>query len=102
MTEKEDNAGTLPESGQPLPCYLADLLQQLMQVNACRPSEKTPVRQGEGRPAEAALLSWPSRGASSFRPLSVFSPDEAEDPACIPIFWVSKWVDYSDKYGLGR
>lgn len=27
--------------------------------------------------------------------------EEAEDPACIPIFWISKWVDYSDKYGLG-
>ena len=27
--------------------------------------------------------------------------DEAEDPACTPIFWISKWVDYSDKYGLG-
>ena len=27
--------------------------------------------------------------------------DDAEDPACMPIFWVSKWVDYSDKYGLG-
>ncbi len=27
---------------------------------------------------------------------------EAEDPACIPIFWISKWVDYSDKYGLGK
>jgi len=27
--------------------------------------------------------------------------DDAEDPAAIPIFWVSKWVDYSDKYGLG-
>uniref|UniRef100_A0A673KT84 Serine/threonine-protein kinase PLK n=1 Tax=Sinocyclocheilus rhinocerous TaxID=307959 RepID=A0A673KT84_9TELE len=25
----------------------------------------------------------------------------SEDPACIPIFWISKWVDYSDKYGLG-
>lgn len=33
-----------------------------------------------------------------------FSPftEEAEDPACIPIFWISKWVDYSDKYGLGK
>lgn len=30
----------------------------------------------------------------------IFS-DEAEDPAGIPIYWVSKWVDYSDKYGLG-
>lgn len=27
--------------------------------------------------------------------------DEAEDPASLPVFWVSKWVDYSDKYGLG-
>ncbi|KAG7260867.1 hypothetical protein CRUP_012261, partial [Coryphaenoides rupestris] len=27
--------------------------------------------------------------------------EEAEDPACIPIFWISKWVDYCDKYGLG-
>ena len=25
-------------------------------------------------------------------------PEEAEDPASIPIFWVSKWMDYSDKY----
>ena len=28
-------------------------------------------------------------------------PDEAEDPKCAPIVWVSKWVDYSDKYGFG-
>lgn len=28
--------------------------------------------------------------------------EEADDPACIPIFWISKWVDYSDKYGLGK
>lgn len=27
--------------------------------------------------------------------------DDAEDPALVPIYWVSKWVDYSDKYGLG-
>ncbi|KAL3841606.1 hypothetical protein ACJMK2_019723 [Sinanodonta woodiana] len=27
--------------------------------------------------------------------------DDAEDPASVPIYWVSKWVDYSDKYGLG-
>ena len=27
--------------------------------------------------------------------------EECEDPASVPIFWVSKWVDYSDKYGLG-
>ena len=27
--------------------------------------------------------------------------DDAEDPACVPMLWISKWVDYSDKYGLG-
>lgn len=27
--------------------------------------------------------------------------DDAEEPAATPVFWVSKWVDYSDKYGLG-
>ncbi len=27
--------------------------------------------------------------------------DEAEHPASMPVFWISKWVDYSDKYGLG-
>ncbi|XP_051789293.1 serine/threonine-protein kinase PLK1 [Erpetoichthys calabaricus] len=52
--------------------YLAELLAQLNSVNASKPSERVVVRQ-----------------------------EEAEDPACIPIFWISKWVDYSDKYGLG-
>lgn len=27
--------------------------------------------------------------------------DEAEDPAGTPVYWISKWVDYTDKYGLG-
>ncbi|KAJ6653910.1 hypothetical protein lerEdw1_007668 [Lerista edwardsae] len=53
-------------------CHLADLLQQLALVNASNPAERVPVRQ-----------------------------EEAEDPACVPVFWISKWVDYSDKYGLG-
>ena len=26
---------------------------------------------------------------------------EVEDPAAGPVYWISKWVDYSDKYGLG-
>uniref|UniRef100_H3CS56 Serine/threonine-protein kinase PLK n=1 Tax=Tetraodon nigroviridis TaxID=99883 RepID=H3CS56_TETNG len=52
--------------------HLKDLLQQLVGLIAAKPSEKAVVCQ-----------------------------EEAEDPACIPIFWISKWVDYSDKYGLG-
>lgn len=27
--------------------------------------------------------------------------DEYIEPASNPVFWVSKWVDYSDKYGFG-
>lgn len=27
--------------------------------------------------------------------------DEAEHPASMPFFWISKWVDYTDKYGIG-
>ncbi|XP_030636675.1 serine/threonine-protein kinase PLK1 isoform X2 [Chanos chanos] len=62
-----------PQDGaEPADTHLHDLLQQLSMVNAAKPSERVVVRQ-----------------------------EEAEDPACIPIFWISKWVDYSDKYGLG-
>lgn len=57
---------------EPADCHLKDMLQQLKSIIAAKPSEKALIRQ-----------------------------EEAEDPACIPIFWISKWVDYSDKYGLG-
>nr|XP_037288389.1 serine/threonine-protein kinase PLK1-like isoform X2 [Rhipicephalus microplus] len=29
------------------------------------------------------------------------STNDPEDLAFMPVFWVSKWVDYTDKYGLG-
>ncbi|XP_006892749.1 PREDICTED: serine/threonine-protein kinase PLK1 [Elephantulus edwardii] len=60
------------EAAEAIDSHLQDLLQQLHSVNEAKPSERGLVRQ-----------------------------EEAEDPACIPIFWISKWVDYSDKYGLG-
>ena len=35
-------------------------------------------------------------------PLPQTAQDEDyEDPASNPVYWISKWVDYSDKYGLG-
>lgn len=37
----------------------------------------------------------------SERPPDQIAIQECEDPASQPVFWVSKWVDYSDKYGLG-
>ena len=27
--------------------------------------------------------------------------DDLNDPMSAPLLWISKWVDYSDKYGLG-
>lgn len=52
--------------------YLTDLFSQLSRLLEAKPSERLLVRE-----------------------------DEAEDPAAVPVLWVSKWVDYSDKYGLG-
>ncbi|XP_069342908.1 dynactin subunit 5 isoform X1 [Eulemur rufifrons] len=69
---REKEEPVVRETGEAADCHLGDMLQQLHSVNASKPSERGLVRQ-----------------------------EEAEDPACIPIFWVSKWVDYSDKYGLG-
>ncbi|TKS68523.1 Serine/threonine-protein kinase PLK1 [Collichthys lucidus] len=57
---------------EPAENNLKDMLHQLNSIVAAKPSEK-----------------------------AVICQEEAEDPACIPIFWISKWVDYSDKYGLG-
>ena len=28
-------------------------------------------------------------------------PEEAEHPSSTPIFWITKWIDYSNKYGIG-
>ncbi|XP_063063370.1 serine/threonine-protein kinase PLK1-like [Engraulis encrasicolus] len=69
--EMKDEPAT-GEGTENLKGLLTDLLSQLSSLNNTKPSERPVIRQGE-----------------------------AEDPACIPIFWISKWVDYSDKYGLG-
>ncbi|XP_058496393.1 serine/threonine-protein kinase PLK1 isoform X1 [Solea solea] len=72
-TEKVDAKDeAVQREPEPAECHLKDMLQQLNTIIAAKPSERPLVRQ-----------------------------EEAEDPACIPIFWISKWVDYSDKYGLG-
>ncbi|XP_040891069.1 serine/threonine-protein kinase PLK1 isoform X2 [Toxotes jaculatrix] len=72
-TEKVDvKDEPVQREAEPSENHLKDMLQQLNSIIAAKPSEKAVIRQ-----------------------------EEAEDPACIPIFWISKWVDYSDKYGLG-
>nr|XP_006811786.1 PREDICTED: serine/threonine-protein kinase PLK1 isoform X2 [Saccoglossus kowalevskii] len=59
-------------AGEPTDCYLSELLAQLNTIVKSGPASK-----------------------------AVIDEDEAEDPAAVPVYWVSKWVDYSDKYGLG-
>ena len=66
------NAGNYGGETGPKDSYLSELHKQLSEVMASKPSAKVPVME-----------------------------DEAEDPKCAPIVWVSKWVDYSDKYGFG-
>lgn len=57
----------------PKDCYLSELRKQLAAVIATNPASRvTPIME-----------------------------DEAEDPRVAPMVWVSKWVDYSDKYGFG-
>lgn len=60
------------ENEVPKGCYLSELHQQLGKVVRSNPTTKLPVME-----------------------------DEAEDPKLSPMYWVSKWVDYSDKYGFG-
>lgn len=56
----------------PTDFYLSELYQQLTDLVNKKPAERAFIQE-----------------------------DEAEDPAAVPVFWISKWVDYSDKYGLG-
>ena len=56
----------------PAYCYLGELNNQLKKLVLSKPGDRSPHME-----------------------------DEAEDPKSQPIVWVSKWVDYSDKYGFG-
>lgn len=69
---QQDNIDRLNNDDIPEDYYLQDLYQQLTTVILAKPTE-----------------------------LENLKIDDAEDPACVPMLWVSKWVDYSDKYGLG-
>lgn len=60
------------DPGGPTDCYLSELHKQLAQLVNSKPGARVPAME-----------------------------DEAEDPKSQPIVWVSKWVDYSDKYGFG-
>lgn len=83
---------------EPAENHLKDMLQQLVGLIAAKPSEKAVVCQGDCTLTPFIVMTCAFQHQLQF----LFLPEEAEDPACIPIFWISKWVDYSDKYGLGE
>lgn len=62
----------------------------------CLPEAKLNDLVGLEKLVAGVLRRVPEDGANASR-----LPDEAEHPASSPIYWVSKWVDYSDKYGIG-
>ena len=68
---REDSVGNEAVSSD---CYLTELHKQLEQLIGTNPGSKSP-------------------------PVDELD-DDAEDPKAQPIVWVSKWVDYSDKYGF--
>ena len=71
---REDSVGNEAVSSD---CYLTELHKQLGQLIGTNPGRES---KSIGRVDEL--------------------DDEAEDPKAQPIVWVSKWVDYSDKYGF--
>ncbi|KAH7934745.1 hypothetical protein HPB52_000035 [Rhipicephalus sanguineus] len=68
-----------------------------------KPAAESPASKGASQEAHLNELQRLIKRLISARPpeLRFERPDEAEDPASVPVFWVSKWVDYTDKYGLG-
>ncbi|XP_075528543.1 serine/threonine-protein kinase polo [Dermacentor variabilis] len=72
-------------------------------AGAQKAAADSPARKGAPQEAHLTELQRLLRRLCNARPpeLRFERPDEAEDPASVPVFWVSKWVDYTDKYGLG-
>ncbi|KAG8182970.1 hypothetical protein JTE90_013422 [Oedothorax gibbosus] len=60
------------QSTMPKDCYLGELLEMLEKVIAGEPEKKF-----------TGVL------------------EDAQDPSAVPFVWISKWVDYTDKYGIG-
>lgn len=88
-----------------------------MQVDSpCKPSNgHDSIAASSGHPSAAvnafdarnSLLSLRTQLAALFKAKKIGDDndrllnDEMTDPAAQPLVWVSKWVDYSDKYGFG-
>uniref|UniRef100_A0A914RNF7 polo kinase n=1 Tax=Parascaris equorum TaxID=6256 RepID=A0A914RNF7_PAREQ len=80
----------------PSDCYLSELYAQISELLTKKASDRPVVQE-----VKVVILDCWTPLKYGWVYVHVLFADEAEDPAAVPVFWVSKWVDYSDKYGLG-
>ena len=87
--------------------FFASYVNQTIVQNDIRRPSTRPETTPEARAADLAglenmvrMVLNNVRGGTHDRPQEL--PEEAEHPASTPIFWIAKWVDYSDKYGIGK
>ncbi|EDX11212.1 GD14871 [Drosophila simulans] len=76
----------------------------LMEMNGIRPDDTPQVcRHSEDYRSDIESLYQQLTNLINGKPriLQGNLGDENTDPAAQPLFWISKWVDYSDKYGFG-
>ncbi|RXG60399.1 Serine/threonine-protein kinase PLK1 [Armadillidium vulgare] len=71
-TDANAEGGGKPKSDDPEDCHLRELYTQISEVVAANPDK-----------------------------LKIINEDETEDPSAVPMIWITKWMDYCDKYGLG-
>ncbi|XP_027196257.2 serine/threonine-protein kinase polo [Dermatophagoides pteronyssinus] len=91
QSAKETN-GQTPMAGDNQPANNRELVP-LQPLNENEPSD---YYLSELREQLSKLLS-----SNRLRSKPPSNDDEAEHPASIPCYWVSKWVDYTDRYGIG-
>nr|XP_037276461.1 serine/threonine-protein kinase PLK1-like [Rhipicephalus microplus] len=85
------------------PAQCLEPQQSALPGSSRRPAAENAASEGAPHKAHLAELQRLLTCLVNARPpqLRFERPDEAEDPASVPVFWLSKWLDYTDKYGLG-
>ena len=87
----------------PKGCYLSELHQQLGKVVRSNPTTKLPVMEDEAEDPKVSYY------ITSLHFSTIIGTNDNFYRFVItififqlsPMYWVSKWVDYSDKYGFG-
>uniref|UniRef100_A0A1I7TKM6 Serine/threonine-protein kinase PLK n=1 Tax=Caenorhabditis tropicalis TaxID=1561998 RepID=A0A1I7TKM6_9PELO len=100
-----DQRGQRPLNGR---AGLAAMPQHMISNNAEREKAQQQAAEATVREPEDAYLSQLFHQVAVLLEQSIPGIEEEEaaldgyqSPECLPVFWISKWVDYSDKYGIG-